>query len=76
MALQINPENRGTAHKLKYIIDKAMIPQMIPQQVETKMKKNHSYFELSSNNVSGEASGLRYIPANYGKNVPKPKEKR
>ena len=33
----MNPEERGTIHKLKYIIDKSLIPQM-----QTQLKKVHS----------------------------------
>ena len=33
----MNPEERGTIHKLKYVIDKSMIPQM-----QTQLKKVHS----------------------------------
>jgi hypothetical protein len=28
ISLQVDPEKRGTIHKLKYIIDKSLIPQM------------------------------------------------
>jgi hypothetical protein len=31
MALQVDPEKRGTVHKLKYIIDKSMIPKIQSQ---------------------------------------------
>jgi hypothetical protein len=37
LALQVDPEKRGTIHKLKYIIDKSLIPQM-----QAQLKKAHS----------------------------------
>jgi hypothetical protein len=66
VALQSNPENRATAYKLKYIIDKSLIPQM-----EARMRKNqnNSFFQGGSNNGSGECSGLRYIPTSCVRNV-------
>jgi hypothetical protein len=44
MALQVDPEKRATIHKLKYIIDKSLIPQM-----QTQLKKTQSE---SSKNIS------------------------
>jgi len=37
IALQVDPEKRATIHKLKYIIDKSMIPQM-----QAQLKKAYS----------------------------------
>jgi hypothetical protein len=69
--LQINPENRATAYKLKYLIDRSMIPQM-----ETKVKKNNSFLEPAINTLSSECSGLRYIPGHQTRNVEKQKKQK
>jgi hypothetical protein len=45
MCLQVDPEKRATIHKLKYIIDKSLIPQM-----QTHLRK------ASSDNVSSKSS--------------------
>jgi hypothetical protein len=45
MSLQVDPEKRATIHKLKYIIDKSLIPQM-----QTHLRK------ASSDNVSSKSS--------------------
>ena len=37
MALKVDPEKRATVHKLKYIIDKSLIPQM-----QNQLKKANS----------------------------------
>lgn len=37
MALEVNPEKRATVHKLKYIIDKSLIPTM-----KMELHKTHS----------------------------------
>lgn len=55
----MDPEKRATIHKLKYIIDKSLIPQMTVQ-----MKK--AYSESSS---KGSSQELRFVPPahfNYG----------
>lgn len=36
--LQVDPEQRATIHKLKYIIDKSQIPHM-----QNQLRKAHSY---------------------------------
>jgi hypothetical protein len=47
ISLQVDPENRGTIHKLKYIIDKSLIPQM-----KTGIKKANSDVIPSQNSSS------------------------
>lgn len=63
MALEVDPERRATIHKLKYIIDKSMIPQM-----QAQLKKAHTFSESNSSR-SGSTQELRWIPPahfNYG----------
>lgn len=45
MSLQVDPEKRATIHRLKYIIDKSLIPQM-----HTNLRK------ASSDTVSSKIS--------------------
>jgi hypothetical protein len=47
LSLQVDPEKRGTIHKLKYIIDKSLIPQM-----KTQLKKANSDVITSQNSSS------------------------
>jgi hypothetical protein len=47
ISLQVDPENRGTIHKLKYIIDKSLIPQM-----KNGLKKANSDVISSQNSLS------------------------
>lgn len=36
-ALEVDPEKRATIHKIKYMIDKSLIPQM-----QSQLRKTHS----------------------------------
>ena len=46
ISLQVDPEKRATIHKLKYIIDKSLMPQM-----QTHLRKASSDV-MSSKNLS------------------------
>jgi hypothetical protein len=44
MALQVDPEKRATIHKLKYIIDKSMIP-----KIQSQLRDTFSHAESTTN---------------------------
>ena len=43
-ALEVDPEKRATIHKIKYMIDKSLIPQM-----QSQLRKTHSESSKGSN---------------------------
>jgi hypothetical protein len=47
MSLQVDPEKRATIHKLKYIIDKSLIPQMQTNLIKASSETVSS--KISSN---------------------------
>ena len=47
MCLQVDPEKRATIHKLKYIIDKSLIPQMQTNLIKASSETVSS--KISSN---------------------------